>query len=278
VRRSLGLEPRGLVAAGAIALLTAAVFAPTLGWLVRSWQVHPYYSHGLLVPPLAAWFAWRERRRLLAGSGGWAGVALVAAGVAVHLAAGRLADHPLSAAGLLLALLGFAHAAAGGNGLRAALLPVGLLALAVPLPLVEQLAPPLAAGVAGAAAMAAGSVGVAVVQAGAQLAVGDGAFTVGAPCSGLRSLLALATLALAAAGVLDGPLARRLALVALAVPLALAANWLRLTGLLWLADTVGAERGLAVFHGPASPVLFGLAAAALLVAGRALGCDVRPRA
>jgi exosortase len=270
------VAPASLLVAALLLVLLGALFAPTLAWLWRSWQAHPYYSHGPLLPPLALWFAWRARAGLAAGRPSSAGLGLVLLGVGLHLVALRWAAHPLSAAALVATLLGLVLAAGGRPALSAALVPAGLLALAIPLPLVERLAPPLAAAVARGAALAAGSIGVGVVQAGAQLAVADGAFTVGAPCSGLRSLVALATLAYVVANVLEGPRVSRLALVAFAAPLALVANWARLTGLLWTADTFGTEAGLAFFHGPASPVLFVLAVAALLQVGRALGCDVPP--
>jgi exosortase len=266
--------PTVLVALALLALL-AALFAPTLGWLVRSWRVHGYYSHGLLVPMVAIWFAWRTRSQLTVDPPHDAGLALIVAGVGLHLAALRWAAHPLSAAGLLIVLAGFALLAGGRRALRAAAFPVALLALAIPLPFVERLAPPLAGAVARAAALAAGSIGVAVLQVGAQLVTPDGSFQVGAPCSGLRSILALFTLAVVLAGLAEGPLANRVALVGLAVPLALLANWLRLTGLLWLTGVIGPARTMAIYHPLSSPLVFLGAAAGLVAVAGLLGCHVR---
>jgi hypothetical protein len=62
-------------------------------------------------------------------------------------------------------------------------------------------------------------------------------------------------------------LARRALLIAIALPLALAANWIRLTGLLVLTDGLGARAGLSVFEGPASPLLFAAALGAVLAVG-----------
>jgi exosortase len=275
-RLNLSSPGRQLLLAGLVLLLLlGALFAPTLAWLARSWAVHPYYTHGFLMPAVALWFVWQARAGFRPGPPENAGLGLVAGGLLVHLAAGRWAAHPVSAAGLLLILVGLALLVGGRPALRAAALPVTLLALAIPLPMVERLAPPLAAAVAGSAAHAAGLLGVPVVQAGAQLSVGGGAFVVGAPCSGLRSLLALGTLAVALAGAAEGPRLTRVLLVGLAVPLAVAANWLRLTGLLWVADAFGPQRGLAVFHGPASPALFLGAAVVLVALCRRMGCEVR---
>jgi len=115
--------------------LLAALFAPTVGWLVRSWRVHPYYSHGLLMPAVAAWFAWRARAQFSLDTPHDTGLLLIAGGVGLHLTALRWAANPLSSAALLLVLSGFALLAGGPRAFRAAAFPLALLALAVPIPL-----------------------------------------------------------------------------------------------------------------------------------------------
>lgn len=270
--------PARLERIGQLALLglLAWLFAPSLAWLVRTWQAHPYYSHGPLLPLLAGLLVWRRREALRAGSPSDLGLPLVAAGLLLHLAALRWEAHPVSALALLLLLAGLALLVGGRPALRAAAFPILIAALAIPLPWVERLAPPLAAGAARATASAALLLGIPVVRMGAQLGVADGAFVVGAPCSGLNSLVALLSLAVIVAGLSPIAWSRRLSLVLLAAPLALAANGARLLGLLWAAETFGAERGLALFHGPASPAAFALATLGLLGLASVLGrVDVR---
>lgn len=261
----------------AVGLALSALFLPTLAWLGRSWSIHPYYSHGIALPLVAAWFAWRARRSFLGSSGRDWGLAVVAGGTVIHLAAMRWQAHPVSAAALLVILLGLAILVGGTRALRGATYPIALLGLAIPLPFVERLAPPLAGVLARGAVLAAGAIGVGAVQVGAQLVVADGQFAVGAPCSGLRSLLVLSTIAVIIAGLADGPIASRAALITLAVPFALLANWLRLTGFLWLADVSGTKAALTLYHGVASPLLIVAATVALLAVGVALGCEVRAR-
>jgi exosortase len=271
--------PVALPAAAPVALLVVATLAawwPALGWLARTWAVHPYYAHGPLVVLAAGAFLWLRRDRLIAGAPSAYGLALVAAGAGLHVLAATRQVWPLSVAALLLALGGVAALIGGGGALRAAAYPLGIAALAIPLPLAERIAPWLAANAAAASAALAGAFGADVQRAGAMLVVGGGAMTVGAPCSGLNSLVALITLAAVLAGVVGGPPGRRAALVAAAVPLALFANGLRLTSLLWLADAFGAAFGMAFFHGPASPTAFLVATAGLLGVARLLGCRVVP--
>lgn len=260
---------------GVLLGLLGVLAAPSLHWLWLSWQAHPFYAHGPLVPVVAAWFAWRARARLVGGGGSDAGLLVIAAGAASYVLALRAGLQLPAIGGLLVAASGIALFVGGRAGLTAAAFPLALLALAVPLPLVERLAPDMAASVAHAAAVSASAAGAVVERAGAQLVVGGGAFTVGAPCSGLRSLIALVTLATMLAGLADGPRGRRTALVGAAIPLALGANWARLTGLIVASDALGPERGLALFHATASPLSFAAATAALVVFGHVLGCHVR---
>ena len=280
--RDLGrtLRLRALLARLFPALIVGAAMAvlwwPALGWLVRTWRVHPYYAHGPLVVLAAGAFLWWRRRTLAEDAPDSVGLVLVGAGAALHLVSATRAAWPLSAFGLLLALAGLAALCGGIRALRAAAYPLGLAALAIPLPLAERVAPWLASHAAAVSAVLAGAFGADVTRTGAMLVVGDGALSVGAPCSGLNSLVALITLSAVLAGVVGGSPHRRAALVAAAVPLALVANELRLTSLLWLADAFGTAFGMAFFHGPASPTAFLLATVALLGVARMLGCHVRP--
>jgi exosortase len=261
----------------AAALALGLLFSPTLDWLADTWRVHPYYTHGPLVVLAAAALAWRARGVLSDGTPRGSGLLLIAAGVGLHLAAMPSGARLPSMAGLLLVLAGAALTAGGLSALRALSLPLLLLAMAVPLPWVERMAPFLAARVAAGAALLASGLGADIQQVGAQLVVGDGVLAVGAPCSGLRSLVAMATLAVLLAGLLDGPRKRRALLVLAAIPLALAANGLRLTALLWVAHLRGAETGLALFHGPIlAPLIYAIAAVLLVAVSRGLGFDVRP--
>ena len=77
---------RGRIAAyAAIAALLGLLLYPVAGWLVRSWLVNPYYSHGFLIPPIAAFFAWRQWPRVAREprrGETWPGLALAVAGLA----------------------------------------------------------------------------------------------------------------------------------------------------------------------------------------------------
>jgi len=95
---------------------------------------------------------------------------------------------------------------------------------------------------------------------------------IGAPCSGINSLLAMLSLGAVNAHLMSGPWPRRLALVICAIPIALLSNYLRVMLLLLTAATLGMGRTLTILHDLSGVVLFVLSAALLVVVGRALRC------
>jgi exosortase D (VPLPA-CTERM-specific) len=123
------------VAGLALALSLAYLFAPGLAGIAARWQ-QPEYSHGYLIPVVALFIIWQRRHKVavLMGEGSWAGVALVAGGLAL-LIAGKIAmsDIPQGLA-FLLTLGGLGLAALGARAMRYLWAPLAFLLFALPLP------------------------------------------------------------------------------------------------------------------------------------------------
>lgn len=260
-----------LVGLAVVVALLVALFAPTLQWLGLSWLGNPYYSHGALVVLVSAYLLWRRRGALAAAHPDNIGLAVVALGVGAHLLARPLQMEVVSAVALVVTLVGVVWTFAGRDVVRAWAFPLAFLLLAVPLPGMERISPSLEAFTAGAAAQGARLLGVGATSVGGQVSVGDQGFTVGAPCSGLRSLVALMTLAVLFVYSVRAPLWVRLTLVAAALPIALLANLVRVSSIFWVADAFGGDAALGFFHTLSSPLLFLVALALLLALGRLLG-------
>lgn len=263
---------RAILALATLGALVVVLFWPTLRWLVASWLGNPYYSHGFLIPPLAAFLAWRRRDVVMNPAPSNAGLVLLAGGLLAHLASLPWRLHVLSALGLIVALAGLVWTFWGTTALRRLAFPLALLVAMVPLPWVERVSPPLEALVAQYATLGVQALGVAARNLGAQVFLADTAFVVGAPCSGVRSLVALLTLAALLSYVVDGPGWARMALFLTAAPIALLANLVRVSSLFWVADRFGAEAGLRYYHDLSSPMLFLLAFALLIATTWLLGC------
>src|ERR1700742_2485060 len=74
---------------GCIGVLLATItFHSALSELVRRWSVQEEYSHGFLIPIVAAWLIWMRRRVLAAsfGAPSWFGVLLILLAIVMHVA------------------------------------------------------------------------------------------------------------------------------------------------------------------------------------------------
>ncbi|MCI0478442.1 MAG: exosortase/archaeosortase family protein, partial [Anaerolineales bacterium] len=199
---------------------------------------------------------------------GW--VVMIAA-LALHLWATLWRAYYLSAltmpfafGGLLLTLYGWRITQRFG-------FPLAFLFLMIPLPIAERLGPTLESWTASSATALAQLFGVAARNEGAQVFLPNSTFTVGLPCGGLRSAIAIITLTTLFAYILQGRREARLALFFAAIPIALAANTFRLALLFAIANAWGADAALKYFHDWSSPVLFACACALILGLARLLG-------
>ena len=78
---------RTWILGGIAALLAAIAFHGALFELVRRWTTQEEYSHGFLIPLVAAWLLWTRRDVLLASFGppSWAGVLLILLAMIMHM-------------------------------------------------------------------------------------------------------------------------------------------------------------------------------------------------
>lgn len=260
-------------ALAAAALLGAAMFGDALRWLGDSWFTNPNYSHGILVPFIAAYFLWRARAAFRTRAPDNRGLALLAAALLLHLASIPLRIYPLSIVALVVVLMSMVVLLWGLPALRASGYAYAVLLLMIPIPLIDEVSPSLEAFTARIAAGSVSLFGTQAVTLGSQVQLPNVAFEVGAACSGLRSLASLVTLAVVFSGIVDGPAWGKALLLLAAAPLAIGANLLRVASILQYAQLFGADAGLAYYHDYSSPVLFLLAFSLLILFGRAVRCS-----
>lgn len=249
---------------------------PVAGWLVQSWRVNPYYTHGFLIPPLAAllaWRQWRHVRRAPRRGETWIGMGLAGAGLAGTVWAMRWQNYALAALAIVPLLAGILLYLEGWPRLKPWLFPLCFLALMVPLPFVDRLSPWMASFTAHWATDLARLFGIVAVQQGGEITLPGTAILVGAPCSGLRSMVAILTVGVAWLYVVEGRWIAKLVLLGAVLPLVALANIVRVAGLLVVATVAGAEAALTYYHDWSGLVLFLLALAAMLGLGKVLGCS-----
>lgn len=276
----VNLRPRGLqniVGWGAALALMGFLAYPVGRWLVGQWLTNEYYSHGALVLLVSAYFTRRALRRNRTVSAPVnTALALLSGGAGLYLLGEALVARYLSALALILMAGGLIGFLSGRETLRRLAFPLAYLVFAVPLPFVDSLAVTLGALMARWATLLAWALGVPAVSEGGRVTLPTCSLTVGAPCSGVRSLVALLALAAVWAYLVRGPWPARIALPVAALPLAALTNLLRVTSLLWVADRRGAETALHYYHDFSGPVFFGLALIGLLGVSWGTGCrDLR---
>jgi exosortase len=237
---------------GFLAALLLWLYLPTLGRLVAQWRHDPNFSHGFFVPVFAAFVLWQERSRLSAivPRPSWAGLFFVAVGLAV-LVIGQLgAELFLSRVSLLIVLAGLVILFLGWKFFRAVLFPWAFLLLMIPIPTIvfNQITFPLQILASKVASATLPSLGVPVLREGNVITLGEMSLEVADACSGIRSLMSLATLAVIYGYLTERTNSRRILLALASVPIAVLANGLRIviTGL--LVHYWDPEKALGFFH------------------------------
>lgn len=264
---------KGLLPPLVTALAFGVLFIHPATLLVRDWWTNPEAGHGLLLAPVAGWLAWKK---------GWVGEARpgVALGLLILVGAVLLRTVSELAAELFTMRFSMVAAAVGlvvyYRGLQQALawwLPFVLLALAIPLPelVTSTIALPLQfrASRMGAALLEWRQVPVRLT--GNVIEIPGHRLFVTEACSGLRSLTALLSIGFLMGGLWLTQFWSRALLIALAIPIAVVINGVRvfLTGfLVYFVDPKMGEGFMHMTEGwllfLVSLVLIGVAAAVLV--------------
>lgn len=214
--------------AGAAAV---AVYGPVVAGLAQRWWSDPDYSHGLVCAPLALVFAARRRRAVLTlpRAPRIAGAILAAVGLLL-LVIGRLgAELFLARISLPVFLSGAVVFLLGWHQLRALLLPLVLLLVAIPLPaiVVTEVSVPLQFVASAAAERLLNGSAVPVLRDGNVLVLPNATLQVAEACSGVRSLATLLALSILLARGTTTSVVARVLIVLAAIPAAVAVNALR---------------------------------------------------
>jgi len=214
-------------------VLLVALYAPVLAGMIREWATVEEMGHGFFVLPVAAYISWRRReelrRTVLKPS--WWGLILVIWGFLQLVLGTAGADFFLTRTALLISVVGVLWTL-GGTALLASLaFPLLLLPFMIRIPLFiySQITLPLQLLASRVAEVALITLGIPVLREGNVLELASQRLSVVEACSGIRSLLSLAFLALVYAYLFDRKVWMRGVLLAASVPIAIVANSARVT-------------------------------------------------
>jgi exosortase len=243
-----------------ICLLVAAVYYHVLVKLVTDWAQTPDFSHGFLVPPFAAYLIWEKRKTLLATkvAPSWSGIALTALGIVVLLLGVYGSELFLSRVSLVILLAGLVLCFGGRQFLKELRFALLVLLLAIPIPaiLFNQITFPLQILASKLASGLLPLFGVPVLREGNVIELPLMKLEVAEACSGIRSLMSLFTLAVFYGYFLEKSVWRRVALVLASIPIAIAANAVRILGTGLCVQYWDPDKALGFFHEFSGWVIF----------------------
>jgi exosortase D (VPLPA-CTERM-specific) len=249
-------------------LLAAITFRGAIIELARRWSVQEEYSHGFLIPIVAAWLIWTRRQVLLAsfGSPSWVGALFILLAMFMHLVGELSAIFILSQLALIVVLLGITLAVGGFSLLRAAFFPIIFLVFAIPLPYFVDanlsLSLQLISSQLGVFFIR--LFGIPVYLEGNLIDLGNYKLQVVDACSGLRYLFPLFSLSVLAAYLFNAPVWQRALMLLSSIPITIAMNGFRI-GIVGLTmDRWGPRMADGVLHFFEGWIIF--VASALLLA------------
>ncbi len=245
---------------GLFVLLLAAIYFKIIGKLVLDWWQIPDFSHGFLVPPFAAFLVWKKRATLLATqpSPSWSGIAVLTFGIAVLLLGVYGAELFLSRISLLIVLAGLVLCFGGRPFLTELRFPLLILILAIPLPtlILNQITFPLQIFASKVASDLLPLFNVPVLREGNVIELPLMKLEVAEACSGIRSLTSLFTMAIFYGYFMERSTVRRIVLAVASIPIAIAANVVRILGTGLCVQYWDPEKAMGFFHEFSGWVIF----------------------
>jgi len=249
--------------------LVFALYWSTVGGLVKQWWTDSDYSHGFIVVIFSGYLLWRSRKQ-------WkqteirpsvAGLLWIAVAMATLILGTFGAELFLARVSFVLLLGGSVVYFLGWKMLRAVAAPWAVLFLMIPLPVIvfNEIALPLQFLASKLAGNTLDLLGVPALREGNVITLPSISLNVVEACSGIRSLMALITLAIFYGLLMEKRVWVRTLLVVLAIPLAVGINSLRIVGSGLLGQNFGKEYAEGFFHEFSGLVVFAATLVALVL-------------
>ena len=259
-----------------------SLFVPTVyglaGWL---WQQEEH-GHGPIILAVICWLFWQGRAMLFdepARTAPAAGIVSLLFGLLLYVL-GRAHSIVLFELGALAPVLaGVLLAMCGWPALRKFWFPIVFIVFMLPLPgyLLDALTSDLKQQVSEITAQILYAAGYPIARTGAVLSIGQYQLLVVDACSGLNSMFSLSALGLLFMYLVARPsLLHNAVMFASILPIAFAANILRVTTLVLVTYHFGDEAGQGFLHGGAGMVMLLAALAVLLLLDAMLAKVIRP--
>lgn len=250
-----------------VGALACALFYQGLEFMVGAWE-KPEYSHGYLIPMIAAFLIWQRKDRLesMPFTGSIAGLAVVAAGMLIYFVGELSTLYTIIQYGFIVVVIGVAYSLMGWRALKVILVPLIILGFMVPLPAF------LYSNLSSQLQLLSSSIGVAVIRLfdisvyleGNVIDLGNYKLQVVDACSGLRYLFPLMTLGFIAAYFYRAEFWKRAVIFLSSIPITVLMNSFRIGVIGVMVDRWGQSMAEGFLHDFEGWVIF-MSCTAILV-------------
>jgi exosortase len=243
------------------------LYSSVLASLFRQWAEDANYSHGFFVPLFSVFLLWKGRHVWKPSLPSFSGLVLVIGAMGLLIVGTLGAELFLPRVSFVLLIGGLVVYFAGWQMLRALLAPWLVLSLMIPIPVIvfNEIAFPLQLLASRLASSSLELLRVPVLREGNIIVLSSMSLDVVEACSGIRSLMSLICLAVFYVLLVEQRRQWiRWLLVVLAVPVALAANAMRIVGSALLAQYAGSQYAEGFFHAFSGWLIFALALGLLI--------------
>ena len=207
--------------------------------------IDTYYSHAFLIPLVSGFLVWQKRQHLKGMSPeiSWWGFVVIVFAVLMHIAGTILYVFSISGFSMFFFIIGSSLFLFGKRITGEIKFPLAFLIFMFPLPLaiITAISFPMKLVAAKAGVTIVSFLGVSVLREGFNISTSAGSLVIGNPCSGLRSLISFLALGAFFAYLTNTSNVKKFVLFALAIPVAILSNMVRVPILILISYYWGLE-------------------------------------
>ncbi len=245
-------------------------------WMIARWgdkeSFGADYSHGYLIPFVSLAVLWYRREEFFAAPKKICqfGLVVIVAALAMHWLGAKMQQTRISLISLIMLIWGIPLYFFGWQVAKLLIFPCSYLIFCVPLNFLDALSGPLQMIATSLAHSMLNGLGIDCERVGTMLRSPYFDLNVEAPCSGLRSLLAMTALTAVYAYFTQKNFVKKWLLFLFSIPIAVAGNIGRIISIALVSITAGQQFGAGLHHDWSGYVLFSVAIGLMVGFGRLL--------